>query len=134
MGAWVLGPLALVLFAMMPYFGLRSTGTFTMFSNLTTDGRQSNHYLLRNQPLKFAHYEDDVIQVVRADNRIYSMHRRDDWKYRWIPRVEFFRLVHEARRDRVERFGMRLLYRGNVYEVSDIREPPPRYRNPLRGR
>lgn len=55
----------LALFGMSNYLGLRTAGTFSMFSNLRTEGSLSNHYVLGANPLKIFGYQDDVVTVTR---------------------------------------------------------------------
>jgi len=63
---WV--PLVFFLWwAMNPYLGLRTAGNLTMFSNLTTEGKTSNHLLLRNNPLKIFGYQDDQVEIVELE-------------------------------------------------------------------
>lgn len=47
-----IAPAALLLFGMTSHFGLRTTGNFSMFSNLGTEGERSNHLLFGSNPLK----------------------------------------------------------------------------------
>ena len=41
--------LVIILFGMTPYVGLRTAGNFSMFSNLKTEGKNSNHLLLEHR-------------------------------------------------------------------------------------
>src|SRR5918997_3789390 len=54
----------LFLYGMTPYLGLRTTGNFTMFSNLRTEGTSSNHLLLRSNPVKVWGYQEDVVRFM----------------------------------------------------------------------
>src|SRR5918994_2539682 len=53
----------LFLYGMTPYLGLRTTGNFTMFSNLRTEGTSSNHLLLSSNSLKVWGYQEDVVRL-----------------------------------------------------------------------
>ena len=61
-------PVLFVLVGMSPYFGLRSAGTFAMFSNLETEGNYSNH-LFMPQDLQIFDYQKQVcvIQTTAED-------------------------------------------------------------------
>jgi hypothetical protein len=51
---------------MSNYLGLRTAGTFSMFSNLKTEGARSNHLLLSSNPLKFWNFQDDIVYINEA--------------------------------------------------------------------
>jgi hypothetical protein len=55
-----------IIHGMSNYLGLRTAGTFSMFSNLRTEGSWSNHFLLSSNPLKFWHFQDDIVYINEA--------------------------------------------------------------------
>lgn len=52
-----------------PYLGLKTQGSFTMFSNLRTEGGEWNHLLVPERMRVFSRYQDDLWQVARIDDR-----------------------------------------------------------------
>jgi hypothetical protein len=106
----------LFLYGMTPYLGLRTTGNFTMFSNLRTEGTSSNHLLLTSNPLKVWGYEEDVVRIV--ENR----------QARWLegeslPVVEFRKRIYEwTRAGRT--VPLVLEYGGETYSTEDIVKDP----------
>jgi hypothetical protein len=54
-----------LLWALNPYLGLRTTGSFTMFSNLRTEAPHSNHLFM--PPLRIAGWQDEMV-VLEASN------------------------------------------------------------------
>lgn len=76
-----LQPLGYVLLALLalnaatPYLGVKTVGTFTMYSNLDTYALQSNHLLFPRLPVRG--YHDDLVEIVSTSNR-----RLDDLRER----------------------------------------------------
>jgi hypothetical protein len=65
--AWLLPFYTLfMIHGMGNYLGLRTAGTFSMFSNLRTEGARSNHLLLSSNPLKIWHFQDDIVYINEA--------------------------------------------------------------------
>lgn len=91
-------PLALVLFGFTSYFGLRTAGNFSMFSNLRTEGATSNHILLGSNPLKFANYQEDVVRIIDIDDNAAKIgHKYQSLKGNSLPVVEFRKLLLQWR-------------------------------------
>lgn len=68
----------LILNAASPYLGVKTTGTFTMYSNLQIGNRTSNHFLvdryLNSMPM------DDVVEIISTDHgRLAGFARRGQW-------------------------------------------------------
>ncbi|MEM1276231.1 MAG: hypothetical protein AAGH74_06885 [Pseudomonadota bacterium] len=66
--AWVI-PILYFLNGWAPYVGLRTEGTLSMYSNLHTEGGQSNHYLFE-RPLPLFDYQDEVVELEDGVNLI----------------------------------------------------------------
>ena len=64
--AWAV-PLIVLFTGMNPYLGLRTQTSFTMFSNLRTEGGQTNHFFM---PLSwhFAGWQKDVVQPLASSH------------------------------------------------------------------
>jgi hypothetical protein len=62
-------PALLVLNGMSPYLGLKTETSFSMFSNLRTEGSQPNHLFVPNW-LKLTALQDDLVEVSASDNRV----------------------------------------------------------------
>lgn len=58
----------LFLLGAAPYLGLRTAGTFSMFSNLHTEGNVSDHILLRSNPIEVWGYQEDVVTFIEIDD------------------------------------------------------------------
>jgi hypothetical protein len=106
----------LFLYGMTPYLGLRTTGNFTMFSNLRTEGTFSNHLLLRSNPLKVWGYQEDVVRL------------REIRGARWLegkslPVVEFRKRIYEWTQTG-RTVPLVLEYRGETYSTEDIVKEP----------
>lgn len=117
-------PVLLILFGLTSYFGLRTAGNFSMFSNLRTELGQSNHLLLRDDWLKIAGYQEDVVNVLQVDDEAaeigYQYHPLTGYA---LPLVEFQKLVVLWRKaGRV--VPMRLEYGGKSYDTDNIVAEP----------
>lgn len=65
----VLIPAALVLFiGLTPYLGLGTRNTFSMFSNLRTEGAESNHFFMPATLLRIADYQEQLVEITGAAN------------------------------------------------------------------
>ncbi|MGF1520812.1 MAG: hypothetical protein ACFBSF_00650 [Leptolyngbyaceae cyanobacterium] len=83
-------------FGMNSYLGLRTAGNFSMFSNLRTEGIDSNHLLLASNPLKIWDYQDNVIDVLAINDEAAAIgHKYRPLKGERLPLVEFKKLIHK---------------------------------------
>jgi len=108
-----------VFFAMNPYLGLRTAGNLTMFSNLVTEGPVSNHLLLRSNPLKIFSYQDDLVEIVEADERFGE---DDDIQPGMImPRILFERKLYSEKYDYDEsNLSLCIRYRSELWNTTDL--------------
>lgn len=83
----------LIFFGMNNYLGLRTAGTFSMFSNLRTEGQVSNHLIFSQNQLKIWDFQDDIIHILDIDRR-YGRERGSLQDY-GLPLVEFQKKVLE---------------------------------------
>ncbi len=93
MGVFLIG---LCCFGLMPYFGLRTAGTFSMFSNLRTEGARSNHLLLSNNPLKRWGYQEDVVWVLDLPDEVIDIDPKNaELEGNALPVVEFKKMIYD---------------------------------------
>jgi len=64
--AWLIPLLALVNGA-TPYLGLKTVANYSMFSNLRTEGGQTNHFLIPAGQLFVADYQNDLVRLAIID-------------------------------------------------------------------
>jgi hypothetical protein len=73
-----LGPLLIVLNGLSPYLGLKTEHSFTMFSNLQTEGDQWNH-LFMPRWLRIFDLQDELVAVLETnDERLRAVRERGD--------------------------------------------------------
>ena len=69
----LLSHLAMILVAVLnglcPYLGLKTQGSFTMFSNLRTEAGHWNHVIMPPSMRWFAGFQDDLVQIARIDDK-----------------------------------------------------------------
>jgi hypothetical protein len=124
-------PALLLLHGLTPYLGLRTAGNFSMFSNLRTEGAHSNHLLLGGNPLKAWGYQEDVVRLIRIDDR----RARIGYQYQplegsLLPVVEFRKLIYAWTRAGAT-IPLTFEYRGAIHSTSDITRDPA-WRTPAR--
>ncbi len=114
----------MVFFAMNNYFGLRTAGTLSMFSNLVTEGPRSNHFLLGGNPLKVFGFQEDVVHINRVDRRVRGRFRDHLLADHAAVRVEFARILERLRRRRYRRLYLDVTYNGQRYVTRDLLNDP----------
>jgi hypothetical protein len=113
-------PLLLFIWGMTPYFGLRTTGNFSMFSNVRTEGQESNHLLLGSNPLKVWGYQEDRVKIIEVDENIAKAgHHYDPLKGNSLPVVEFRKLV-AIWRNTARTVPMTYDYKSGLVRTEDI--------------
>ncbi|MEO1129972.1 MAG: hypothetical protein AAFX05_09770 [Planctomycetota bacterium] len=110
----------MVFFGMNNYLGLRTAGTLSMFSNLTTEGERSNHYLLGSNPIKFFGFQEDVVELLDVDRRVRGRYRNALRDGHSIPRIEFARILDRLRARGTNNLRLTVLYEGEIYSTSDL--------------
>jgi hypothetical protein len=65
---WLLGPLLVAANAASPYLGAKTQSTFTMYSNVQTEGPHWNH-LLVPQEVQVLDTQDRLVRIVRSSDR-----------------------------------------------------------------
>jgi len=71
-----------------PYLGLKTTGTFTMYSNLQTFNGDSNHYLVKRLPLFMP--MDDMVRIIDSDHHALLKYAGNN---EWLTYHEFRRIL-----------------------------------------
>jgi hypothetical protein len=116
----------LFLYGMTSYFGLRTAGNFSMYSNLRTEGNSSNHFLLGSNPIKVWGYQEDVVRFIALDDDVDNVihrHYRRPLRGKKLPVVEFRRWIYEWTRAG-QTIPLTFKYRGVPHETEDITKDP----------
>ncbi|MEL6930355.1 MAG: hypothetical protein AAFO95_17215, partial [Cyanobacteria bacterium J06600_6] len=86
----------LSLYAATSYLGLRTAGNFSMFSNLRTEGKTSNHLILNRNQLKIWNYQEDTVKVIAIDDDKAKVgHKYRPLKDHYLPLIEFKKLIYK---------------------------------------
>jgi hypothetical protein len=86
---WVLLPGVVLLNGLNPYFGLRTQLSFSMFSNLRTEGGISNH-LFMPRLANLGDYQEDLVEILASDDPDLDEYPK---RQLLLPFFEFRRLV-----------------------------------------
>jgi hypothetical protein len=106
----------LVVNVMSPYIGLKTTSSFTMFSNLGTEGGATNHMFIPR--LSLFGYQDDVIQPIQSSNPVLTQHISNG---EWLTYHEFRRILQADPHASVTFSRAGVEYRlDTANEVSDL--------------
>ena len=121
-------PVFLVIFGFSSHLGLATTGTFSMFSNLKTEGATSNHLLLSKNPLKIFNYQEDIVKIhvafTKENNQKSDIYfHRLPLKGHSLPVVEFKKLIHGWTKEN-KKVSMMFEYQGKKYPTLDIINDP----------
>ncbi len=65
---FAVGMLVLVVNSLSPYVGLKTESSFTMFSNLHTEGGRWNHLFIP-EAVRIFPYQDDLVRIVASNDR-----------------------------------------------------------------
>ena len=74
-GLLALAPMLVVLDGVCPYLGLKTDGSFAMFSNLRTEGGFANHLVIPPGPQPFG-FQSDLVRVVRSSDPLLARSAR----------------------------------------------------------
>jgi hypothetical protein len=112
---WILGPALIVLNGVSPYLGLKTQSTFTMYSNLQTEGDRWNHRILPEEIQVFS-LQDDLLRVIDTDDPVLTDYEGS--------RTELVLFRVQARAN--ERPDSRLVYEsdGRTWTVERIADDP----------
>ena len=125
-------PVGLVLHGLTGYVGLRTAGNFTMFSNLRTEGPESNHLLLSSNPLKLWDYQEDVVRFTAFDKRLSPpSYEGRSLEGQQLPVVEFRKWIY-GWTEAGAVVPMSFAYRGEAYSTPNIVTDPV-WRTPERS-
>ena len=60
-------PLLVIINGISPYIGLKTQTSWSMFSNLRTEGGKTNHILIR-KPFYIADFQNDLVEIVESSD------------------------------------------------------------------
>ena len=103
------------------YLGLSTAGTFSMFSNLKTEGGSSNHLILKNNPLEIFDFQKDLIYIENISPPYYQLnYTTNNIKNRVIPRLVFEEYLYNLRKMNISNVDIIFEYRNQKLLVKNI--------------
>lgn len=107
--------LALLLFnAATPYLGIKTVGTFTMYSNLNTFDGSSNHFFLPRLPGETLH--DDLVEIVSTSHPALEQIRSQEQRVTWVQLRQYLARAPDA--------SVSFIRDGELYEYARADENP----------
>src|SRR5262249_33196526 len=88
-------PALVALNGLSPYLGLKTETSFSMFSNLRTEGKQPNHLFMPGW-LKLTSLQDDLVEVTASNNQVLQDYAKSQLL---LPYFEFRRVCSEISGD-----------------------------------
>lgn len=77
----ILGPLVLILNGLCPYLGLKTQNSYTMYSNLQTEGDQWNHSFMP-RAMRVFDYQNDLVRILESsDKKLQACADQNQW---WV--------------------------------------------------
>jgi hypothetical protein len=106
------------------YLGLRTSGTFSMFSNLVTEGDHSNHMLLGSNPFKIWGFQEDVVEIVAVTPAVQGFYRHMPYPGQLIPKVEFVKILEALKKWPWTDVRMKVIYQGKTFATERAGKDP----------
>jgi len=103
------------------YLGLSTAGTFSMFSNLRTEGGSSNHLILKDNPLEIFDFQKDLVYIETIKPPYYQLnYTTNNIKNRVIPRLVFEEYLYNLSQMNISNVDIILEYRNKKLLVKNI--------------
>ncbi len=81
MNGWLwITPILVTLNALCPFLGLKTESSFTMFSNVQTEGELWNHFVMP-RAMRVFHFQDDLVSIVSSSDHDLSESGRQGTRY-----------------------------------------------------
>ena len=117
--------LILFLFGFQNYLGLATAGTFSMFSNLETEGGKSNHILLRSNPFEIFPYQKELVEIVQFNPPIYDFSSKfRNLQGKRVPKLVFEEFLRNINNSGFKNFDAHIIFQGRSYKVRNIHKDP----------
>ena len=107
---WML-PCLVLISGLNPYLGLRTQLSFSMFSNLRTEGGRSNH-LFMPRLMTLEPYEDDLIEIVDSNNAGFRALKDQQLL------LPYFEFKHRVNDDESDDLRITYLHQGAQHQVT----------------
>ena len=105
------------MFGSFNYLGIRTGGTFSMFSNLRTEAGISNHLLIPHGLFTLVDWQDDLVYIY-VDPRNHVQNKGKCQGYA-LPRIEFERNVYNWMKNK-DHVPIMVGYKGRVHFYQDL--------------
>jgi len=102
-------PLLVIINVISPYIGLKTQTTWSMFSNLRTEGGKTNHILIR-KPFYIADFQNDLVEIVESSDPALQAFKDSGYL---IPYFEFRRYMSTKKITDYEEFEV-IYRRGGI--------------------
>ena len=113
--------LLIFLFGFQNYLGLSTAGTFSMFSNIQTEGGKSNHLILHNNPFEIFPYQKNLVHIIKFEPPYYDFTKKfSRLKEKKIPKLVFSEFLIHLRNSGIEEFDAEIYYKGKYHILKNV--------------
>ncbi|MEW6143675.1 MAG: HTTM domain-containing protein [Thermodesulfobacteriota bacterium] len=113
-------PILVLINGISPYIGLKTQTSWSMFSNLRTEGGTSNHLLI-NHPYYLTDYQTDLVEIKNSSDPRLRTFKEKGYS---IPYFELRRYMSEKHSTAGDGIGLEYVRKGSVKSVSDRNGDP----------
>lgn len=115
--------LAIVLFfnGLCPYLGIKTTTSFSMYSNLRTEGGFSNHWIIPKNAIQIVHYQDDLVEVTQSNYPQLQELADERWR---IPFIDLQEILAAAKDWGDHDIAVTFRRAGKIYSYSAAEREP----------
>ncbi|MGZ3691121.1 MAG: hypothetical protein ACXVAX_06445, partial [Pseudobdellovibrio sp.] len=105
------------------YIGLSTSGTFSMFSNIKTEGQEWNH-LFMPKFLKIFHYQDQIYWVENISKKFEGTTHEHPYSGYGMPEIELYRNLEIWKKQGAGPGYISYEFNGQTYKSRNIIEDP----------
>lgn len=120
-------PALLLMWGFLPYLGLSSRLSFTMFSNLVTHQNYQNHYLINTSHTKLMNWEEEKLYIENVEGYRRVNKQRTYLNQRYIPEIQLRRIATHGRERDFNPKEVNILKNGTQHYTGNLYESPYAY-------
>lgn len=124
---WRVAPVGLLLLAIMcvngfaPYLGIKTTSAFAMYSNLRTEGGESNHWIISKNALQIVHFQDDLVEIQSSNYQPLQNLLTERWRTTF---VQLQMTLWDAKQRGVRNVSLTFTRNGETYSSDSAEQDP----------
>lgn len=114
--------LFILLWGGQAYLGLSNAGNLTMFSNLKTEKRKSNHYLINTNMTKIWSFEEDLVTMIKVPEDLKWQQSIPLDSLSQLPIIEFKTQANTWVKNFDHPLKLTIKYKGEVIHIENLKD------------